>query len=76
MCAETRYCIPQEWQIVLRQIYNMIDPFDPRCESIAYNYIIISGIIIYSLLNGHFGQQLTDLGQNLLCLEMNMMHYI
>ena len=35
----TRYCIPQEWQTVLYQICSTTDPFDLRCESVAYNYV-------------------------------------
>ena len=36
----TRYCIPQAWQIVLHQICSTTDPFDLRCESVTYKYIL------------------------------------
>ena len=34
----TRYCIPQEWQIVLHQICSTTDPLDLRCESVTHQY--------------------------------------
>ena len=36
----TRYCIPQEWSTVLHQICSTKNPFDLRCESVAYCIIL------------------------------------